>query len=270
VANAKINVNDALFPWWTTLSSFDGKQDAVARELKFLNYVQHSGDKFPIFVGHSLFFRHFYSRRVSVKSLSAKGRPNLAQELKKYKLSNCTVLALTIEFGEDCSVGGGLLPQFLAQASNVASNGSSTRIRKKSRIIDAELIFGNGMHVSSKDSSSRRGSRASDLEGNSNGDEFDFYDSEDESDNVQSGMKDNSSSSAGVNATPRQLHRYNSKSGPSLISHSISRGIEDTMNKLSGKLEDVTNDMKSQLNTQLNHFGSMFGLGSASRDTYER
>jgi hypothetical protein len=95
----QIYPNDASSQWWTAISSFDNKDDQKERINEFLSFVRYCGDENPIFVGHSLFFKLFYSRRVSAY-LTA-GRPDLAANLKRYKLRNATVLAVTVVFGED-------------------------------------------------------------------------------------------------------------------------------------------------------------------------
>jgi hypothetical protein len=91
--------NDAMTQWWTSMSSFDSKEEQKDRINEFLSFVQYCGDENPIFVGHSLFFKLFYSRRVS--DYLENGRPDLANNLKRYKLRNATVLAVTVIFGED-------------------------------------------------------------------------------------------------------------------------------------------------------------------------
>ena len=110
--------NDAVSPWWTPMSSFDTKEDQQERVNEFLNFVQYCGDEFPIFVGHSLFFKLFYSKRIS-KILSSY-RPELAANLKRHKLSNATVLAVTVQFADT---------------------------QNPSEICDAELVFGGGFHI---------------------------------------------------------------------------------------------------------------------------
>lgn len=63
--------------------------------------MRYSESKRPIFVGHSLFFKQFYSRRIS--NLLLHTRPELAENMRRFRLKNATVLALTIDFIERLS-----------------------------------------------------------------------------------------------------------------------------------------------------------------------
>lgn len=75
----------------------------------------------PIFVGHSNFFRLFCSQRVS--STLMKNRPALASNLRRYKLSNATLIAIALKYyddGEDGNCGA--------------------------EVIDADLIYEGGFH----------------------------------------------------------------------------------------------------------------------------
>lgn len=113
------NINDANEPWWTGLSSYENGEKQQERVREFISFVRHCGAKLPIFVGHSLFFRAFYSKRLSTLLLS--NRPEISENLKKFRLSNASLLAVTVSFTE--------------------IDGACEAI-----ITDADLIFGGGFH----------------------------------------------------------------------------------------------------------------------------
>lgn len=114
-----LHYNDASTPWWTPISSFDSKTDQRDRVNEFVSFVRYCDSKMPVFVGHSLFFKSFYSKRLS--DLLERNRPELAANLKKYRLSNATVLAVTVLFGG--------------------------RNEVNSKILDADVLFDGGFHV---------------------------------------------------------------------------------------------------------------------------
>jgi hypothetical protein len=247
LSDAKINYNDTLYPWWTSFAAFDSKSEAQSRELEFLNYLQHCGDDYPIFVGHSLYFRNFYSKRIS-RSLALK-RPRIAEELTKLKLSNATVLALTIHFGDD---SGGWPVGFSREKS----------VPRRSQIVDAELIFGNGFHMTS--SAARKGGvhgAVSNLDGNMFCDADEEVDSEDE--------KVNQAGPNNSEVIPRRgLTRQDSKSA--VLGRVITSKFKDTLddtrglaNKLSGKLDK----WNQKIDSVTSGFATMFGLGKSVDST---
>ena len=61
--------------------------------------MYHVQDENPIFVGHSLFFRSFYSRHLSEDLIQ--NRPELAEKMMKYKLGNASVLAVCVDFPDN-------------------------------------------------------------------------------------------------------------------------------------------------------------------------
>jgi hypothetical protein len=63
--------------------------------------VQYSQTETVIFVGHSLFFKKFYSEHIS-DELKSKN-PDLAFQMSKYKLDNAGLLGVTVEFPENGS-----------------------------------------------------------------------------------------------------------------------------------------------------------------------
>ena len=112
--------NDCNHPWWTSISSYETEADQQDRIREFISFVRYSDATTPVFVGHSLFFRAFYSKRVS--NMLSKNRPDLAANMRKFRLSNATLLAVTLHFLD--------LP-----------NGNTD-----ATILDADLIFGGGFH----------------------------------------------------------------------------------------------------------------------------
>ena len=114
---------DAAGPWWTPLSSFDSATDRDERMSEFINFTRYCRGSSPIFVGHSLFFRYFCAKRLSTYLL--RNRPVLASKIKKLKLANATLLAVTLQYNTD----------------GLNSDGSIG-----CTIIDADLICGGGFH----------------------------------------------------------------------------------------------------------------------------
>lgn len=130
-----IDFNDTLQPWWTPLADHETEAEQQARVREFLTFLRYCDAQIPVFVGHSLFFKAFYSKRVSSRLL--KNRQQLSENLKKFKLSNASMLAVTVNF-TDFSMGGGL---------------------SEAIMIDADIIFGGGFHgaEAKKDGKSRNG-----------------------------------------------------------------------------------------------------------------
>ncbi len=117
-----IDVNDADQVWWTPMSSHDTERDQQDRVVEFLTFCRFSEAKIPVFVGHSLFFRAFYSKRVSNRLLI--NRRQLSENLKRFRLSNASMLAVTVAFKD---IPGGC---------------------SEAVMLDADLIFGGGFHAS--------------------------------------------------------------------------------------------------------------------------
>jgi hypothetical protein len=115
-----IDINDADQPWWTPLTSRDSSADQQERVREFMTFARYCDSKLPVFVGHSLFFKAFYSKRISNELLN--NRKSLSENLKCFRLSNASMLAVTVQFIEK-------------------ENG-----QVDSMIIDADLIFGGGFH----------------------------------------------------------------------------------------------------------------------------
>lgn len=116
------DINDTNNPWWTDMASYDSEKEQQERVQEFLTFSRFCESKIPVFVGHSLFFKAFYSRRISDELL--KNRKHLSEHLKKFRLSNASMMAVTVAYLDK-------------------ENGMSDAV-----IIDADLIFGGGFHGS--------------------------------------------------------------------------------------------------------------------------
>jgi hypothetical protein len=122
-----LDVNDSDQMWWTPMSSHDTERDQQDRIVEFLTFSRYCESKIPVFVGHSLFFRAFYSKRVSKRLLINRGQ--LSENLKRFRLSNASMLAVTVAYKDN-------------------KDGSSEAV-----MLDADLIFGGGFHGPSSSSS---------------------------------------------------------------------------------------------------------------------
>jgi broad specificity phosphatase PhoE len=120
LASFPLEVNDADQPWWTAMTSTERTVEQQERVREFLTFARYCDAKLPVFVGHSLFFKAFYSRRLSHELIA--NRQSLSENLKKFRLSNASMLAVTVRFQDK-------------------ENGTSDAM-----IIDADLIFGGGFH----------------------------------------------------------------------------------------------------------------------------
>ena len=136
--------------WWTPLASYETDKDVQDRVRDFLCFVRYCEAERPLFVGHSLFFKAFYSKRVSEssfirpkeKSNSTNANNNttdnnnnnnekdeeilkrleLLTNLRKHRLTNASLLAVTVAF-----------------CSSDRHDGTC-----EADIIDAEVLFGGG------------------------------------------------------------------------------------------------------------------------------
>lgn len=116
----EVDTSSADTPWWTAISSFDNERDQLERIREFITFTRYCPHTMPVFVGHSLFFKAFYSKRVS--KVMARKRPNLSANMKKYKLDNATLLAVTVKYID-------------------LDTGDSDAL-----ILDADILFGGGFH----------------------------------------------------------------------------------------------------------------------------
>ena len=124
VTAPELREGDAAGPWWTPLSSFDSAADRNERMSEFVNFTRYCDGGSPVFVGHSLFFRQFCASRIS--TYLKRNRPALASRIKKFKLANATLLAVTLQYNVD----------------SMAADGSVG-----CTILDADLICGGGFHA---------------------------------------------------------------------------------------------------------------------------
>lgn len=120
VDSVAVDYSSAEAPWWTNISSFDNEKDQLERIREFLTFSRYCPHTIPVFVGHSLFFRAFYSKRIS-KAMARK-RPNLSDNMKRFKLSNATLMAVTVKYSD-------------------LEGGASDAL-----ILDADILFGGGFH----------------------------------------------------------------------------------------------------------------------------
>ena len=115
-----MNAADVVHPWWTPVSSYDDKQDKEERMREFANFIRYCDEASPIFVGHSLFFKTFCNRRIS--TYLARNRPALVANMRRYKLGNAVLMAITLVFTN-------------SNTGNGCCDG---------KIVDADLICGGG------------------------------------------------------------------------------------------------------------------------------
>lgn len=116
----KADVNDAATQWWTSVSGFENSREQLDRVREFITFSRYCDYNLPVYVGHSLFFKAFCSKRIS--AVMCRKRPYLSANLKRYRLSNASLLAVTVKYTD-------------------LDNGCSEAV-----IIDADLIFGGGFH----------------------------------------------------------------------------------------------------------------------------
>jgi broad specificity phosphatase PhoE len=97
IESAKFDVKDAVHEWWPPVwSGTEENEDTQNRVREFLSFIRDCESKIPIIVGHSQFFKAFYSSRIS-KVLS-NSQPETSANMQRYRLGNGTVLAVTVSF----------------------------------------------------------------------------------------------------------------------------------------------------------------------------
>lgn len=142
-------VNDAVNQWWTGIASFDNVADQQARIREFLSFVRYGAAEMPVFVGHSLFFKEFYRLRISQQL--DKNRPLLAEHMRRFRLSNATLMAVTVRFfgaeedGLDDGLGQGLAGQGIRSGDALVVEGEGY-LEGDAEIIDADVLLGGGFH----------------------------------------------------------------------------------------------------------------------------
>jgi len=110
-----VNVGDAASEWWTPGNTYESAAQVETRVQDWLDFVRYHEAETPIFVGHSLFYKAFYSKRMSAGFKAAK--PELAAKLAKHKLGNAVLMYVEVDFS-------GEVPE----------------------IADAHILFGGGFH----------------------------------------------------------------------------------------------------------------------------
>lgn len=129
--NDVLDVGDTVSPWWTSATSADNITDQRVRTSEFVSFTRYCDAKMPIFVGHSLFFKQFYSNR-HAKYLETI-RPSITGDLTKFRLGNASVLAVTLLYSGtsdfDCKIldvdllyGGYFQKQVLSPGSDYRSS----------------------------------------------------------------------------------------------------------------------------------------------------
>lgn len=96
ICKTVIHVNDCSMPWWTGKLRSETDANIASRINEFLKHIQYSSGDTAIYVGHSLFFRQFCSHIVGPVIRNKK--PELGENMAKFKLANSSMLALTIVF----------------------------------------------------------------------------------------------------------------------------------------------------------------------------
>lgn len=79
--------------WW---SGTEKGEDIQLRVKEFLNFVRTCDAETPIIVGHSQFFRAFYSSHIS--TTLSQTQPELSANMRKHRLGNGSVLAVTVSY----------------------------------------------------------------------------------------------------------------------------------------------------------------------------
>jgi hypothetical protein len=185
------------------MASYESDKEVQERVLEFLSFVRYCDEELPVFVGHSLFFKAFYSRRVNAAAVVGSGAtskvggngsffpPNghttqnmlpskqpkapvmpsgaanmassiapsssslkiqqqkekevLVENLRRHRLSNATLMAVTVVFYN---------PPTHSDKINSSSNYSIKSDESRHQwyglcdgeIVDAEILFGGGFH----------------------------------------------------------------------------------------------------------------------------
>jgi broad specificity phosphatase PhoE len=141
VSAIEFDVLDAELHWWTDINHFEGKKEMNDRMCEFLDFAQFCEAKMPIFVGHSNFFRFFYSNYLS--DIIQHNRPRLCADLRRNRLSNACGLAVTVLFEEEEDDEPVTLAELRAGVRHGSASTVHTHIKAKhkAKIIDADIIF---------------------------------------------------------------------------------------------------------------------------------
>ncbi len=141
VMQVPLHLHDADVHWWTDINHFEGNLGVEDRTSDFIRSAFYCESATPIFVGHSNFFRYFCSKHLS--DAIKVNRPILSSNLEKFRLSNATMLAVTILFEpprEESQVDNTPL-SVGAHKVHLGSLDRPRHDRHKAIILDADIIF---------------------------------------------------------------------------------------------------------------------------------
>lgn len=80
-------------------ASSENPDQQQERVREFLRFTRFNGIDKAVYVGHSLFFKAFYSKRISDK-LKQK-RPHMADDMKTKKLNNACMMAVLVSYPDN-------------------------------------------------------------------------------------------------------------------------------------------------------------------------
>jgi len=159
--NIPFHVNDAELHWWTDFNHYEGKRAMNDRMCEFLDFAQFCEAETPIFVGHSNFFRYFYSNYLS--EVVEYNRPALCQDLRQFRLANACCLAVTVLFEDDDDEPVDVMHATGGVMHGTRGSHHEARTKHVARIIDADIVFtdhrlsfANGNHVASTTSTASK------------------------------------------------------------------------------------------------------------------
>jgi len=82
--------------------SYETHEQQQLRVNEFLRFTRYNGVDKAVYVGHSLFFKAFYSTRIS-DAMQAR-KPELAEKMQKYKLDNAVMMAVSVTYVDDPAI----------------------------------------------------------------------------------------------------------------------------------------------------------------------
>jgi len=117
----KFDVQECDAPWWTPMNSRDSAVEVEARLDKLVRMVKHSRPGPVILVGHSLLFKSFQQRFAPEGGTLDSRNPELAHDMRTFKLDNAACIALKMHF-----------------------DASDSEMPELAEILEATLLFGSG------------------------------------------------------------------------------------------------------------------------------
>mmetsp|Transcript_35901 Transcript_35901/g.69733 ORF Transcript_35901/g.69733 Transcript_35901/m.69733 type:complete len:361 (-) Transcript_35901:199-1281(-) len=153
-ASTRIDVSDTTDCWWSELA--EDERVIRARMADFLSLMQFTPFSKIIVVGHSQFFREIFKRNLSTEYKTK--NPQIASDLTKDVLSNCSVMQMTMEFSVP-SISDYKMPTQMrmsslmteathleeATTSSMASNVGSRKVSSTTTapvVTEVRLLFG--------------------------------------------------------------------------------------------------------------------------------